>query len=173
MKQKCLGFTLVETVMALGIVSGGLLILLGVLSSTIQGAIDRDLRRGANDAANAVLSHLLEHGGRSFANSLLVAKDDLEGLAAWDSRKLFVDRGAEFVGTSDEIRARGYERFDQAHFFEAVLVSDTAQWRGGEANGSETTIVSIGLTWPASQPDGAPTPAQQRSRLTVRTCLPQ
>ena len=31
MKQKCLGFTLVETVMALGIVSGGLLILLGVL----------------------------------------------------------------------------------------------------------------------------------------------
>ena len=71
------------------------------------------------------------------------------------------------------LSAKNLVLFGQAHFFEAVLVSDTAQWRGGEANGSETTIVSIGLTWPASQPDGAPTPAQQRSRLTVRTCLPQ
>lgn len=173
MKQECRGFTLVETLMALGIVSGGLLILLGVLSSTIQGAIDHDFRRSANDAVDAVLSHLLEHGGRSFADNHLIAKDELEGLAAWDSRKLFIDRGGEFVGTSDEIRARGYERFDQAHFFEAVLVNDSAQWRAGAASGTESSILSVRLSWPASQPDGAPTPAHQRSRLTVRTCLPQ
>lgn len=173
MKKHCRGFSLVETLMALGVVSGGLLVLLGVLSATIQGAHEHDLRRSANEAVNAVLSHLEERGGHVVAGRLLLGEEELANLAAWDDRKLFVDRETGFVGTHDEIRSRGYDRFDQAHYFEAVLVKDTARWSRGDTGGPESVIFSIRFAWPASRSDGTPTPHGQRSRLTVRACLPR
>ena len=171
MKRSCLGFTLVETLMALGVVSGGLLILMGLLSSTIQGAGEHELRRTANEAVNAVLSHLEQYDNGQVLARHLIEEDELPELAAWDTRKLFVDRGGELAATSEEIRSRGYERFEQAHFFEVVLVNDTVFGRRAGTSRVEPLIFAIRLSWPATLQDGAPTPAHQRSRLTVSACL--
>lgn len=164
-------FTMVEIVMALGILSGGILVLLGMFSAALRGVNDQELRRTAGMAASKVLDRLAELGVQRGMASCLISGSERDGLSAWDGRKFFVDRNAEIVGSFEEIGMRGYERFDRAHYYEAVTVVDDAQMRSGESGQTGVCLVHIELAWPAARADGTPTPDSLRDRLVVTASI--
>lgn len=171
MRQTCRGFSLIETVIVIGLVAGGVLILFGLLSPTLQTVEDHELRRRAKAAADAVIAYLESRGLDQVTEHLLVNEADLADLSAWGGHTLFVDREAERVGTLADIAARGYDRFEQAHFFEAVMVRNSASARWGESGVMGVTLFHLELTWPASSADAAVVPRRHRSRLLVTTAL--
>ncbi len=161
------GFSLLETVIAIGLVAGGALVLFGLLSPLLQAVDHHEWRRRAKSAADAVIAHLEALGIDRAIGQVVVNEADVAALGDWDERKLFVDREGERVGTFAEIAARSYERLDQACFFEAMVVRNSVSGRWDESGVMGVTLLHLELTWPAGAEDGSAVPRRDRSRLRV------
>lgn len=171
MNPTCRGFTLLETVLALGWVAGAVMILFGLLSPMLRMSDEQELRQRAAAAAETVEAYLEARGLDEVAEHLLLNEADIPALGDWDGHRLFVDRDAGYVGTHADIVARGYERFEQAFFFEAIAVRNSAPENAAAHGALGATLFHLELTWPAGNAEGRPVPRQHRNRLVVTTAL--
>jgi len=165
------GFSLIETVLALGVFAGGILVLLGFLSPTIQAVEEHGTIGSAERAAQSVLAYLSERDFDGIALAGLVDGSDVESLPTLDDRKLLVDRLGERVGTKGDVDAWGFERSTDAQWFEAILIRSETAAPSSEALSLGAIVFVVELSWPAFHSNGTPVSRPQRQRLFVNTSL--
>lgn len=155
------GFSLVEVVLSLGVFSGAILLLLGMLTPILDSRRERDDEVGASAALHVVSAQLRRENFSEISHRLL--PEPLASTLNPEDPKVFC-----YVSRRDGVMRKELntsEDLSGAAFYEATLVRDPflSSFDSDEQRG--VTTLWIELTWPAFTANGSRTARASRRQM--------
>ncbi|HRE83162.1 MAG TPA: hypothetical protein PLN52_19105 [Opitutaceae bacterium] len=156
------GYSLVEVVLSLGVFSGAILLLLGLLTPILDSRRERDDAVGASAALHAVSAELRREAFSEISRRLL--SEPLATTVTPEDERVFC-----YVSRRDGVMRKELDGLDDlvsSAFYEATLIRDPflSAFETDESRGVITLWIE--LTWPAFASDGRQT-SRDRRRQTM------